>query len=177
MSALSALLDEPGLIDHQHAAGRAEMPDHIGPHVVTDPVVVPGGPVEEPLHPVRRRIPGRLRGEAQIARRFDALKCPFCSTMEDKVIDSREGRAGDLIRRRRECLKCGRRYTTYERVEEVMPLVIKKDGRREPYSREKVLAGLKKACQKRTVAMAKIEELVGRIEKEIQNYGQKEIPL
>src|ERR1700733_14550614 len=104
------------------------------------------------------------------------MKCPFCSTLDTKVIDSRLNQIGDITRRRRECPKCEGRFTTYERVEEVMPLVIKKDGRREPYSREKVLAGLKKACQKRTVAMAKIEELVGRIEKEIQNYGQKEIP-
>src|SRR4051812_7840189 len=104
------------------------------------------------------------------------MKCPFCSTLDTKVIDSRMNQTADLTRRRRECPKCEGRFTTYERVEEVMPLVIKKDGRREPYLREKVLGGLKKACQKRSVATSKIEELISRIEKKIQSYGLKEVP-
>ena len=85
------------------------------------------------------------------------MKCPFCSVMEDKVIDSREGRAGDLIRRRRECLKCGRRFTTYERIDEIPYMVIKKDGRRERFDRQKILQGLLKSCEKRPVATAKLE--------------------
>lgn len=103
------------------------------------------------------------------------MKCPVCATLDTKVIDSRMNQTGDLTRRRRECPKCEARFTTYERVEEVMPLVIKKDGRREPYSREKILDGLKKACQKRSVAMQKIEELVSLIERKIQSYGLKEV--
>src|SRR6185312_14551590 len=104
------------------------------------------------------------------------MKCPFCSTLDTKVIDSRMNQTGDITRRRRECPKCEGRFTTYERVEEVMPLVIKKDGRRETYIREKVLDGLKKACQKRSVATQKIEELVSLIENRIQGFGLKEIP-
>src|SRR4051812_11066482 len=104
------------------------------------------------------------------------MKCPFCTTLDTKVIDSRMNQTGDLTRRRRECPKCEGRFTTYERVEEVMPMVIKKDGRREPYIREKILDGLKKACQKRTVATSRIEDLVNGIEKKIQGYGLKEVP-
>ena len=104
------------------------------------------------------------------------MKCPFCSTLDTKVIDSRLNQTADLIRRRRECPKCVGRFTTYERVEEVMPLVVKKDGRREPYLRDKILEGIKKACQKRSVATLGIEELIDRIEQKIQNFGLKEIP-
>src|SRR3954453_14270830 len=102
------------------------------------------------------------------------MKCPFCTALDTKVIDSRLNQLGDITRRRRECPKCEGRFTTYERVEEVMPLVVKKDGRREPYMREKILDGLKKACQKRTVETLKIEELVNHIERQIQSYGLKE---
>ncbi len=77
------------------------------------------------------------------------MKCPFCAQIDDKVIDSREGRTGDTIRRRRECLKCGRRFTTYERIDEIPYMVIKKDGRRERFERQKILQGLLKACEKR----------------------------
>jgi transcriptional repressor NrdR len=93
------------------------------------------------------------------------LKCPFCSYKEDKVVDSREGRTGDLIRRRRECLKCGRRFTTYERIDEIPYMVIKKDGRRERFDRQKLLQGLLKACEKRPVSIPKIEGLVDEAEK------------
>ena len=103
------------------------------------------------------------------------MKCPFCTTLDTKVIDSRINQPGDMIRRRRECPRCEGRFTTYERVEEIMPAVIKKDGRREPYERQKVLDGLNKACQKRSVPVQKIEELVQLIEKRIQSYGLKEI--
>lgn len=104
------------------------------------------------------------------------MKCPYCSTLDTKVIDSRLNQTGDITRRRRSCPKCEGRFTTYERVEEVMPLVIKKDGRREPYSREKILNGIMMACHKREVATSKIEELVTKIERRIQAYGLKEVP-
>ncbi|MEK6579418.1 MAG: transcriptional regulator NrdR [Bdellovibrionota bacterium] len=104
------------------------------------------------------------------------MKCPFCATLDTKVIDSRLNQQGDMTRRRRECPRCEGRFTTYERVEEVMPVVIKKDGRREPYDRQKVVEGISKACQKRSIAMQKIEELVDRIEKRLQSYGLKEVP-
>ena len=104
------------------------------------------------------------------------MRCPYCSTFDTKVIDSRLNQQGDITRRRRECPKCEGRFTTYERVEEILPVVIKKDGRREPYSRQKTLDGILKACQKRSIPMLKIESLVNRIEKGLQNYGFKEIP-
>jgi transcriptional repressor NrdR len=96
--------------------------------------------------------------------------------MDTKVIDSRLNQLGDMTRRRRECPRCEGRFTTYERVEEIMPVVIKKDGRREPFLRHKILDGVQKACQKRSVPMQKIEDLISGIEKRIQSYGFKEIP-
>ena len=104
------------------------------------------------------------------------MRCPYCSALETKVIDSRINQSGDITRRRRECPNCEGRFTTYERVEEVMPAVIKKDGRREAFLRAKVLDGLQKACQKRPVTIHQIEDTVVRIEKRIQSYGLKEIP-
>lgn len=102
------------------------------------------------------------------------MKCPFCSVMEDKVIDSREGRAGDLIRRRRECLKCGRRFTTYERIDEIPYMVIKKDGRRERFDRQKILQGLLKSCEKRPVPTAKLESLVDEVERFVHESSERE---
>ncbi len=104
------------------------------------------------------------------------MRCPYCSSIDNKVVDSRMGKEGDSIRRRRECLKCAGRFTTYERVEEVLPSVIKKDGRREPYDRMKILNGLKKACEKRPVSVEALEETVSDIEKALQEKGLKEIP-
>lgn len=104
------------------------------------------------------------------------MKCPFCSTFETKVVDSRLNQQGDLTRRRRECTRCEGRFTTYERVEEIMPAVIKKDGRREPYSREKLMGGIHKATEKRSIPTQKIEEMITRIEKRLQSYGLKEVP-
>jgi transcriptional repressor NrdR len=104
------------------------------------------------------------------------MKCPFCGHLEDKVVDSREAKEGNAIRRRRECLRCRRRFTTYEHIEDVLPVVVKKDGRREPFDRNKILGGLKKACEKRPVAMDVLEEIVSRIEKRAQESGEKEIP-
>ena len=103
------------------------------------------------------------------------MKCPFCDDVEDKVVDSRMAKEGEVIRRRRECLSCKRRYTTYERVEETMPVVVKKDGRREPFDRSKIVSGLKKACEKRPISMATIEAVSDRIEKRIQELGETEI--
>ncbi len=104
------------------------------------------------------------------------MNCPFCHNPSSSVIDSRDAKEGETTRRRRECDGCHKRFTTYERVEELLPLIAKKDGRREPYDRKKVLMGIQKACEKRPVSMEAIEETVDRIEREIQEMGEKEIP-
>ncbi|MBH0177000.1 MAG: transcriptional repressor NrdR [Nitrospira sp.] len=103
------------------------------------------------------------------------MKCPFCDELEDKVVDSRMAKEGEVIRRRRECIGCRRRYTTYERVEEILPVVVKKDGRRESFDRAKILSGIKKACEKRPVSTATIEDAADRIEKRIQEMGESEV--
>jgi transcriptional repressor NrdR len=103
------------------------------------------------------------------------VKCPFCGSIEDKVIDSRTSKEGDAIRRRRECLKCGKRFTSYERVEDIIPVVVKKDGRREPYDRLKVLTGLKKACEKRPIGTETLDGITDSIEKKLVGLGVKEI--
>jgi transcriptional repressor NrdR len=103
------------------------------------------------------------------------VKCPFCSHLDDKVIDSREARTGDLIRRRRECLKCSRRFTTYERIDEIPYMVIKKDGRRERFDRQKILQGLLKACEKRPVATGKLEAMVDEVERAVQEGKEREL--
>ncbi len=95
--------------------------------------------------------------------------------MEDRVIDSRLSKDGDMIRRRRECSHCRRRFTTYERVEETLPLVIKKDGRREPFDRGKILSGLQKACEKRPISVNELEKLIDRIEHRLQESGEREV--
>jgi transcriptional repressor NrdR len=104
------------------------------------------------------------------------MKCPFCGFQEDKVVDSRSSKNGQAIRRRRECLQCGKRFTTYEQVEEVLPMVVKSDARREPFDRLKVVAGIRKACEKRPVSMESIEQAVDEIEKNLQNRMEKEVP-
>ena len=104
------------------------------------------------------------------------MKCPFCDKIEDKVIDSRTAREGEVIRRRRECLGCKRRFTTYERIEESLPMVVKKDNRREPFDRAKILSGLKKACEKRPVSIGALGSATDRIEKRIQDIGETEVP-
>lgn len=103
------------------------------------------------------------------------MKCPFCGHMENKVIDSRLSKDGQVIRRRRECNRCAKRFTSYERIEEILPLVVKNDGRREPYDRQKVLAGLRAACEKRSVPASELERVVDEIEKELQETGEKEV--
>ena len=104
------------------------------------------------------------------------MRCPFCQKTENKVIDSRESQEGLVTRRRRECLDCSRRWTTYERVEEILPLVVKKDGRREAFDRDKVLSGLTKAVEKRPVSAEQLEKIVSEIEQKLQETGEKEIP-
>ena len=103
------------------------------------------------------------------------MKCPFCSELQNKVIDSRLSKDHNVIRRRRECLGCTKRFTTYERIEEILPLVIKKDGRREPFDRSKIFTGMKKACEKRPISINTIERAVDRIEQGFQDKGEKEI--
>ncbi len=103
------------------------------------------------------------------------MKCPFCNHMEDKVVDSRESKEGDAIRRRRECLGCERRFTTYERIDEVPYMAVKKDGRREKFDRQKVLGGLLKACEKRPVSMGKLSELVNQVESKVGDSPDREI--
>ena len=103
------------------------------------------------------------------------MKCPYCADFDNKVVDSRLSGESDVIRRRRECLACGRRFTTYERVDDILPMVIKKDDRREPFDRNKILSGIQTACQKRPVPVAVMEEIVERIEKSVQEKGDKEI--
>ena len=104
------------------------------------------------------------------------MKCPFCGHLEDKVVDSRLGKEGKSIRRRRECLNCKARYTTYEEVEKLLPMIVKKDNRREPFDRQKILAGIKKACEKRPISIEQLEKLVDDVEHAIQENSDKEIP-
>lgn len=103
------------------------------------------------------------------------MKCPFCGHKEDKVIDSRSSEEGRSIRRRRECLKCKRRFTTYENIEEASLMIIKKDGRREPFDRKKILSGIKKACEKRPISTQQLEELIDKIEHTLQSKFEKEV--
>jgi len=103
------------------------------------------------------------------------MRCPFCGHAEDRVIDSRPSEEGAAIRRRRECISCGSRFTTYEKIETLPLLVIKKDGTRQPFDREKLISGILKSCEKRPVSTAQVEELVSRIELQIQNALKREI--
>ena len=101
--------------------------------------------------------------------------CPYCTKIDNKVIDSRLSKDARTIRRRRECLGCGRRFTTYEKLEDILPMVVKKDGRREPFNREKIISGIRNACQKLRVSEAKIQEFVDSLESYFQDLGKKEI--
>lgn len=104
------------------------------------------------------------------------MKCPFCSHVDDKVVDSREGREGLVIRRRRECLSCSRRFTSYERIDEIPFMVIKRDGKREPFNRNKVLGGLRRACEKRPVSPSELEGIADEVEHLLQETADREIP-
>lgn len=103
------------------------------------------------------------------------MKCPFCGQLPDKVVDSRESKEGEVVRRRRECLACGRRFTSYERVDQIPYMVVKKDGTRERFERQKVIAGLLKACEKRPVSVADLEAVANRVETTLQERSEKEI--
>jgi transcriptional repressor NrdR len=103
------------------------------------------------------------------------VKCPYCGHLGDKVVDSREGREGEVIRRRRECLECGKRFTSYERVDEIPYMVVKKDGRRERFDRQKLIAGVLKACEKRPVKVAALERTADRVEAMLQDRPEKEM--
>jgi len=103
------------------------------------------------------------------------MKCPFCGHGEDKVIDSRESREGELIRRRRECLKCERRFTTYERIDEIPYMVVKKDGRREKFDRQKVMTGLLKASEKRPISMGRLAEIIDDVESHLAETPDREL--
>jgi transcriptional repressor NrdR len=103
------------------------------------------------------------------------MKCPFCAEINNKVIDSRLGKDGRMIRRRRECLNCKKRFTTYEKVEAVLPMVVKKDGRREPFNNDKIRAGIQMACQKRPISINKIDDFVDSLAQEFQESGNREI--
>ena len=103
------------------------------------------------------------------------MRCPFCSHIEGKVVDSRSSKEGDSIRRRRECLRCGRRFTTYERIEEVAQMVIKKDGRREAFDRWKIKSGILKACEKRPVSLEQVESLIDDVERALFNSSDNEV--
>ena len=103
------------------------------------------------------------------------MKCPYCAHLGDKVVDSRESREGEVIRRRRECLECGRRFTSYERIDEIPYMVIKKDGRRERFDRQKLVAGLLKACEKRPVRVAALEKIADSVESALQDKPEREM--
>jgi transcriptional repressor NrdR len=103
------------------------------------------------------------------------MRCPFCGHLEDRVVDSREAQDGQATRRRRECLGCERRFTTYERVEESLPALVKKDGRRESFDRRKVLEGFRRACQKRPVSQERIDQMATQVERRLQESGEREV--
>ncbi|MEA3434855.1 MAG: transcriptional regulator NrdR [Thermodesulfobacteriota bacterium] len=104
------------------------------------------------------------------------MKCPFCGEIDNKVIDSRLSKDSNVIRRRRECLECSRRFTTYEHIEEIPIMIIKKDGRREVFSHNKIRSGIKKACEKRNISMNVIEDFIDDLERDLRETGEKEIP-
>ena len=103
------------------------------------------------------------------------MKCPYCAHLGDKVVDSRESKEGEVIRRRRECLECGKRFTSYERIDEIPYMVVKKDGSRERFDRQKLVAGLLKACEKRPVSLAAVESVADRVEASLQERPEKEM--
>ena len=104
------------------------------------------------------------------------MRCPFCGHLQDRVVDSREAQDGQATRRRRECLGCARRFTTYERVEESLPSLVKKDGRRESFDRRKVVEGMRRACQKRPVSQERVDEMATQVERRLQEAGEREVP-
>ena len=162
----------PGVRDRQDDGRRG---GHRRPraHEPPDPRLRPRSarPRGAEPRPAGRGDPGRTE-----ALGGATLKCPFCSHLEDKVVDSRESKEGDVIRRRRECLDCGKRFTSYERIDQIPHLVVKKDGRRERFDREKVMQGLLKACEKRPVPVKALELVVERVEAMVQESPDREVP-
>jgi len=103
------------------------------------------------------------------------MRCPYCGHLEDKVVDSRESKDGESIRRRRECIECGRRFTSYERIDEIPYMVVKKDGRREPFERNKIMAGMLRACEKRPISVNQLESIANQIEKAVHDSSDREL--
>src|SRR5258707_2732797 len=129
---------------------------------------------------LRRRVSTSLAcGSSPIrlsrVKRYKRMKCPYCTHLGDKVVDSRESKEGEVIRRRRECLGCGKRFTSYERIDEIPYMVVKKDGTRERFERQKLVAGLLKACEKRPVSVASLQAVADRVEATLQDRPEKEI--
>ena len=122
------------------------------------------------MGPRKRRSGERGEGPPRLS-----MKCPYCAHLGDKVVDSRESREGEVIRRRRECLGCGKRFTSYERIDEIPYMVVKKDGTRERFERQKLVAGLLKACEKRPVSVSSLEAIADRVESTLQERAEKEI--
>lgn len=116
-----------------------------------------------------------MSGPGFLYYHYLTMRCPFCGHIEDKVVDSRESREGDSIRRRRECLECGRRFTSYERIDEIPYMVVKKDGRRESFDRSKILSGVLRATEKRPVSMTQLESIVDDVEKVVQDSPDREL--
>src|ERR671939_1503106 len=133
------------------------------------------GPPRRPCAATSRRSPRASRSTRSEPNEGSSMKCPFCGHTEDRVVDSRVGREGEFIRRRRECLKCNRRYTTYEYIEDVLPRVVKRDGRREPFDRQKLRGSILKACEKRSVGVQAVDDVVGDIEARLHERAEKEI--
>src|SRR5581483_8091122 len=135
--------------------------------------------VAAPRPRVRRAGRAEHDGHAEARRSGGAgahgMKCPYCAHLGDKVVDSRESKEGEVIRRRRECLECGKRFTSYERIDEIPYMVVKKDGTRERFERQKLIAGLLKACEKRPVSVAALEGVADRVEATLQERPEKEI--
>jgi len=131
------------------------------------------GWVESPYSPVTIHF-CEIWPVCAVPRNFPRMKCPFCGFVNDKVVDSRESKEADSIRRRRECLKCGKRFTTYERIDEIPYMVVKKDGRREKFDRQKVLNGLLRACEKRPVPIGKLEQIVNEAESFVIESPERE---
>jgi len=121
----------------------------------------------------------KLRQPSLLLKQFcvcwPTMKCPFCNHLDNRVLDSRISKEGDITRRRRECFGCAKRFTTYERIEEVLPWVVKKDGRREAFDRLKISAGIKRACEKRPISVETIDEMISEIERHCQDKGEREV--
>ena len=172
----------PGAVGGFHAAYQiaraillrgAGRPRHRGGDRAARRLVRAGHPARLVFHGPRRPVP--VAGPGAGRREACLMKCPYCAHLGDKVVDSRESKEGEVIRRRRECLGCGRRFTSYERIDEIPYMVVKKDGSRERFERQKLLAGLLKACEKRPVSVASLEAVADRVESALQDKAEREM--